>query len=72
MECKFLWFIDASGKQHRVKGGSVARKDISNAILGDLKIRRPRFISYYQRYNEMENGDVWIDFGSHTEFYIWR
>ena len=36
----------------------------------DLKTRRPGFISYYQRYWLDDKDDIWIDYGSHTEFYV--
>lgn len=36
----------------------------------DLETRRPGFISYYQRYWLDDNDDIWIDYGSHTEFYV--
>lgn len=27
------------------------------------------FTSYYQRISEEENGSIWVDVGSHTEFF---
>ena len=38
--------------------------------LEDLYERNPKFQSYYQRVWKDDNGAVWIDVGSHTEFYV--
>lgn len=39
-------------------------------VNADLKKRYPGFVSYYQRFWINPDGDMWIDYGSHSEFYI--
>lgn len=39
-------------------------------ILDDLHKRNPNFKSYYQREWLDDDGNFWIDVGSHTEFYV--
>lgn len=38
--------------------------------LKDLYKRNPRYQSYYQRTWTDDNGWIWIDVGSYTEFWI--
>ena len=50
-------------------------RDIDNeayvgAALDDLHKRNPKYQSYYQRTWKNDEGCVWIDVGSHSEFYI--
>ena len=44
--------------------------NIGEIIRADLETRKPDFVSYYMRmWNDSED-NTWIDYGSHTEFYI--
>ncbi len=49
---------------------SNSETDILKVMREDLKIRRPEFNSWYQRCWWDDHERFWIDFGSHTEFYI--
>lgn len=44
--------------------------ELNEIITADLKNRKPEFASYYKRFWFDDNNDIWIDFGSHTEFYV--
>lgn len=52
--------------------GCPANKDASfNLIMADIKRRNPKFKVYYVReYSPGDNGWLWFDVGSHTEFYV--
>lgn len=69
-----LYFLDKDDKQHLVKknviepGGLVGC--VVDYVLEDLKTRKPGYFSGYQRTWWDNFGRLWIDFGSHTEFYI--
>lgn len=66
-----LYFIDKDNKQHLVKEDVNAMTgEASTIAMEDLKTRRPDFKSFYQRYWWDNFHRFWIDFGSHTEFYI--
>lgn len=41
-----------------------------SAALKDLYERNPKYQSYYQRTWKDDNGWIWIDVGSWSEFYI--
>ena len=44
--------------------------NIGEIIRADLETRKPDFVSYYMRmWNDSED-NTWIDYGSHTEFYV--
>ena len=45
-------------------------ENIGEIIRADLRTRRPDFTSYYMRMWNDDNDDIWIDYGSHTEFYM--
>lgn len=68
---KDLYFEDRFGElQPVVKDMEDNTEAILMAVYKDLYKRRPEIISYYQRVCFLEGGDLLIDFGSHTEFYI--
>ena len=48
----------------------VSADSIVSAALGDLKDRNPKYKSYYQRTWTDDNGWLWVDVGSWSEFYI--
>ena len=50
--------------------GVISSVELNEIITADLKNRKPGFASYYNRFWLDDNDDMWIDFGSHTEFYI--
>lgn len=43
---------------------------VLDQVLIDLKHRNKNYISYYQRTWFDDNHWMWIDVGSHTEFYV--
>ena len=43
---------------------------VVSKALEDLRRRYPKFKSYYQRYWEDDEGSIWIDYGSHCQFYV--
>ena len=49
--------------------GEEADRPVGKA-LDDLYKRNPRYQSYYQRVWNDDNGNMWIDVGSHSEFYV--
>lgn len=66
-----LYFLNANNEE------ILAKRDISqNAddmlaeALNDLKKRKPEVKSLYQRCWWDDHNRFWIDFGSHTEFYL--
>ena len=65
-----LIFLDANGERHLVADGILTDVDGFYLMYEDLKTRRPGFKSYYTNCAYLPDGDTWIDFGSHTEFYI--
>lgn len=65
-----LIFLDKLEKKNLV-AENVETKEIGfNLMYEDLKTRKPNFKSYYTNCSYLLTGDIWIDFGSHTEFYI--
>ena len=67
-----LIFLDVYGKGKRtmVAENIASVESGFNLMYEDLKIRKPDFKSYYTNCSYLLTGDIWIDFGSHTEFYI--
>lgn len=64
-----LYFIDKEAGQHLV-ARDIEEKDAATRALVDLRNRRPRFKSDYQRTWWDEYHRMWIDYGCYTEFYI--
>lgn len=64
-----LYFLDKNDKQHLV-ARDVIEEDAMPKMLIDLYNRYPDFKNYYQRVWWDEFHRMWIDYGSHTEFYI--
>ena len=64
-----LYFLDNEDKQHLV-AVDVSEEDAIPKMLIDLYNRYPEFKNYYQRTWWDEFHRYWIDYGSHTEFYI--
>lgn len=48
----------------------IPRERLVSTALADLERRNPDFVSCYQRVTEVNNGEIWIDVGSYTEFYV--
>lgn len=67
-----LIFLDANGERHLVADGILTGVDGFYQMYEDLKTRRPGFKSYYTNCSYLNDSSIsiWIDFGSHTEFYI--
>lgn len=63
-----LYFQHSDGSESFVCETEEGRY-VSDA-LEDLHKRNPNYKSYYQRIWMDDNGWVWIDVGSHTEFWI--
>ena len=66
-----LYFLNANSEEILVKEnvGPGADGMLAEA-LADLKEREPEVKSFYQRCWWDDHQRFWIDFGSHTEFYI--
>ena len=65
-----LYFRNADRSEELVQKGSIDLGNAMKIIDKDLAKRRPKFISFYKRWWEDDNGNYWIDYGSHSEFYI--
>lgn len=64
-------YFRSRGKDKLVKKG--LKNDvgaITKYVVEDLKKRKPNFQSFYQRAWYDDDDNLWIDYGSHTEFYI--
>lgn len=64
-----LYFLDANGKEHLVAKG-VEDGNFNDIMLKDLERRHPGYEVYYTRQWWDDYFRKWIDFGSHTEFYL--
>ena len=64
-----LYFLDNQNNQHLVKR-EVDIENVCSEVLEDLKTRKPGYVSFYQRTWWDNYFRYWIDYGSHTEFYI--
>ena len=64
-----LYFLDANDRQHLV-AKDIEEEQIGEFINLDLEARKPGFVSYYKRMWWDKYMRMWIDFGSHTEFYL--
>ena len=64
-----LYFQYADGREELCEE-NVDEENAVTAALRDLSKRNPRYFSYYQRTWKDNLGNLWIDVGSHTEFYI--
>lgn len=66
-----LYFLNADNEEILVKEAiSQNADDMLAEALNDLKKRKPEVKSLYQRCWWDDHNRFWIDFGSHTEFYI--
>lgn len=65
-----IYFVNANDEREFVSDVFDNGKVLNDILDKDLKSRRPDFKSYYKRCWLDENDDLWIDFGSHTEFYV--
>ena len=64
-----LYFLDRKDKQHLV-ATNVEEENAVGLALDDLGRRYPEMKSYYQRWWWDDFHRMWIDYGSHIEFYI--
>lgn len=64
-----LYFLDNENKQHLV-ATDVNEAQVSDLIDLDLIVRKPDFKVHYYRVWWDDFIRMWIDFGSHTEFYL--
>ena len=64
-----LYFVDKYDNQHLV-AKDVGETDVMARMPIDLYNRYPNFKNYYNRTWWDEFHRLWIDYGSHTEFYI--
>ena len=65
-----LYFENYKGERELVMKGLTTFQGVLTAVSNDLKKRKPNFVSYYKRYWEDDINNLWIDYGSHSEFYI--
>ncbi len=66
-----LYFLDGDNNQHLV-ATDVREESIGKIIELDLVTRKPDFKSFYTRQWWDDFFRMWIDFGSHTEFYLYQ
>jgi len=66
-----LYFLDKEDKQHLV-ARDVSEEYAVGLAIDDLGRRYPEVKSYYQRIWWDEFHRMWIDYGSHTEFYLFQ
>lgn len=67
-----LYFLDENDNQHLV-AEDVEEKAIGNLINIDLVTRIPGFEVYYNTRQWWDSFlRMWIDFGSHTQFYLYQ
>lgn len=64
-----LYFLDRKDKQHLV-ATDVKEENAVELAIDDLGRRYPEVKSYYQRCWWDDFHRMWIDYGSHIEFYI--
>lgn len=64
-----LYFLDTDDNEILVEE-DISKEQAVSLALNDLKKRVPKAKSYYQRCWEDDHGRFWIDYGSHTCFYI--
>lgn len=64
-----LYFLDKEDKQHLI-ATDVSEENAVRLAIDDLGRRYPEVKSYYQRCWWDEFHRMWIDYGSHTEFYL--
>lgn len=67
METRNLYFKDSNGR-YRLLHKNVQKDELS--ILINCFLDEHNFKSYYKGYWDVKNGTK-IDFGSHTEFFLW-
>lgn len=66
-----LYFLDNENNYHLVTDNITPDSPVlMDLVLQDLMDRRPGFTSFYQRTWFDDKGRYWIDYGSHTEFYV--
>lgn len=70
-----LYFLDSNCKEHEIGPvslvkGELASESLYGLIEEDLETRKPDFTSHYCRMWWDDHSRFWVDFGSHTEFYI--
>lgn len=65
-----LYFVDKNGKREFIQDLTTDGVEITDIVDKDLKNRRPKFMSYYKRMWLDDDDNLWVDFGSHTEFYV--
>lgn len=63
-----LYFQHSNKEQEYIC--EVSNNNYVGKALDDLYKRNPKYQSYYQRTWTDENGWIWIDFGSWSQFYI--
>ena len=64
-----LYFLDKEDKQHLV-ATDVEEDNAIDLAIDDLSRRYPELKSYYQRTWWDSFHRYWIDYGSHSEFYL--
>ena len=64
-----LYFMHSNGTQSLVKP-KVSEDCLMTEVMKDLKKRNPEYVSPYQRKFRDSKGWIWVDVGSHTEFYL--
>lgn len=65
-----LYFVNKDGEREFVSDLHEDGKSWDDIYKEDLKKRNPHFESYYTRCWLDKDDEFWIDYGSHTEFYV--
>lgn len=63
-----LYFQNSNGQRHII--GHPENRAEAYRIIREF-LNDHRYKSYYMREWTDENGETWVDVGSHTEFFIW-
>lgn len=74
MEQVLIYFKRANGERRFIKEIQCEKEDIVDksfsVIRNFVKTNYPHFTIYYTRRWEKDNGEIWFDVGSHTEFFV--
>ena len=67
-----LYFVDADGSRTKIESGLDTMTKIFDCVGKDKDERIKDFVSFYTRVNGVigDDEELWIDFGSHSKFYV--
>lgn len=65
-----LYFRNSRGNEELCTIGEIDEGNVVSEINKDLAKRNPKYKMPYTRVWRNDAGELWVDVGSHTEFYI--